>query len=60
MSCRARVEIKVTRTADGKLLLSERQTSVAVDLAEHIAGKTALQNAAAQLLDRIVPKLLEP
>jgi hypothetical protein len=60
ISCRARVEIKAVRTASGRLLLSDRQTDVAVDLAENVAGKTALENAAAKLLDRLVPKLVEP
>lgn len=56
--CRSRVEIKVVQQLAGKLLLADRQTDVAVDLAENIAGKTALQNAALKLLDRIVPKLV--
>ena len=60
LSDRARVEIKVVRPASGKLLLADRQSDVAVDLAENIAGKIALQNAAAKLLDRVVPDLPEP
>ena len=60
VSCRARAEIKVIRTDGGKLLLSDRQTDVAVDLAENVAGKTALENAARRLLERIVPRLLVP
>ncbi len=60
VSCRARVELKATRTADGKLLMADRQTDVAVDLAENIAAKSALENAARKLLDRLVPKLAEP
>jgi hypothetical protein len=55
VSCRARVEIKIIRPATGSLLLADRQTDVAVDLAENMAGKSALQNAAAKLIDRIVP-----
>jgi len=60
ISCRARVELKAVRGADGKTLLTDRQTDVAVDLAENIAGKSALENAARKLLDRLVPKLAEP
>ena len=60
LSDRARVEIKVIRPATGKLLLADRQTDTAVDLAENIAGKTALQNATTRLLDRLVPTLIEP
>jgi hypothetical protein len=35
--------------ASGKILSVDRQTSVAVDLAEHVAAKTALQNGADEL-----------
>lgn len=57
ISCRSRVEIQAVRPATGKLLLTDRQTDVAVDLAESIGGKRALENAALKLLDRVVPKL---
>jgi hypothetical protein len=60
ISCRSRVEIKVVQPATGKLLLADRQTDVAVDLAENVAGKTALQNAALKLIDRIVPVIAQP
>lgn len=55
----ARIEIKARDVASGKILDVDRQTSVAVDLAENVAAKTALQNAADALAERIVPKLLE-
>jgi hypothetical protein len=58
ISCRSRVEIKVTEKATGKILLVDRQTSVAVDIAEQTSAKTALQNAAAELAERIIPKLV--
>jgi hypothetical protein len=57
ISCRSRVEIKAVKSATGKLLLADRQTDSGVDLAENVAGKSALQNAALKLLDRLVPKL---
>jgi hypothetical protein len=57
VSCKARVEIKVRERLTGKLLLVDRQTSVAVDLSEQIAAKTALQNAAFELAERVLPKL---
>ena len=56
-SCRARIEIKAREVADGKIISVDWQTSVAVDLAEHIAAKTALQNGAGELAERLIPKL---
>jgi len=58
-SCRARIEIKAHDVASGKILAIDRQTSVAVDLAEHIAAKTALQNGADVLAERLLPKLVQ-
>lgn len=57
VSCRARVELTVKQAPGKKLLFVERQNDVAIDVAEHIAGKRALENAALKLLDRIVPQL---
>lgn len=59
VSCRARVEIQVKQTDGEKLIHIDRQTDVAIDIAEHIAGKKALENAALKLLDRIVPQLVK-
>jgi hypothetical protein len=56
-SCRARIEIKAREVASGKIIHVDRQTSVAVDLAEHIAAKTALQTGAGELAERLIPKL---
>ena len=57
ISCKARIEVKVRERATGKILAADRQTSMAVDLAEQTAAKTALQNAAAELAERLLPKL---
>jgi Curli production assembly/transport component CsgG len=57
VSCRARIEVTV-KDAAGKLLASERQMDVAVDIAEHIAGKKALEAAALKLADRLVVTLV--
>ncbi|MDB6172798.1 MAG: curli assembly protein CsgG [Chthoniobacteraceae bacterium] len=54
-SCKARLEIKVRRVSDGAILAADRQVSVAVDLAEHIAGKRALEMAAREIAARILP-----
>jgi hypothetical protein len=36
----------------------DRQTTVAVDTAEHVAAKTALQEAGAVLAERLAEKLM--
>ena len=54
ISCKARVEVKVRDTRSGKLTVIDRQTTVAVDLSEQIAGKNALQDAGAKLAERIL------
>jgi hypothetical protein len=58
-SCRARIEIKARDLASGTVLAVDRQTSVAVDLAEHVAAKTALENGAAELAERVIPQLVK-
>jgi len=58
VSAIARAEIKAVRK-DGSLLGVDRQRGVAVDLAENVAVKEALQNAALKLLDRLVPRLAD-
>jgi hypothetical protein len=57
VSCKGRVELKVKETATGELVVVDRQVSVAVDLSEQIAAKRALQEAAAQLAERVLPRL---
>ncbi len=58
VSCRSRVEVTV-KDASGKLLASDRQMDVGVDISEHIAGKKALEAAALKLADRLVPMLVK-
>jgi hypothetical protein len=58
ISCRARIELKARNIASGAILDVDRQTSVAVDIAEHVAAKTALQNGMDDLSERLVPKLV--
>jgi hypothetical protein len=57
ISCKSRVEIKAHDLRTRTLLLADRQTSVAIDVAEQTAAKTALQNAAEELADRVVAAL---
>lgn len=56
VSCKSRVEVKAHKQ-NGDLVTVDRQTSVGVDIAEQTAAKTALQNAASELAQRLVPKL---
>jgi len=58
VSCKGRVEMKAIDKATGQVLFIDRQISVAVDLSEHLAGKAAIQDAAAKLTERLLPKLL--
>lgn len=59
ISVKARVEIKAIEQATDKILATDRQTAVVVDLTEQIAGKAALQAAAAQIAERLLPKLVK-
>ncbi len=58
VSCRARVEIKMTKTADGALLLSDSAVAPGVDISEDVAAKKALEAASFELTGRIVRKLV--
>lgn len=58
VSSKGRVEVKVIERSTGRILAVDREVVVAVDLSPEIAGKKALQNATAQLSERLVPMLL--
>lgn len=58
VSVKARVEIKAVDRKTNKVLAIDRQTAVVVDLTEQVAGKAALQEAAAQIAERMLPKLI--
>ncbi|MBN9521194.1 hypothetical protein J0H58_22185 [bacterium] len=60
VSVRARVELRAVDRKTGRVLAADRQTAVVVDLAENVAGKAALQAAAADLAERILPRLVTP
>ena len=57
ISCKARVELKAQKRT-GEILAVDRETSVAVDIAEQTAAKTALQKAAAELAERLTRKMV--
>lgn len=57
ISCKSRIELKARDVAAGSILVVDRQTSVGVDIAEQTAAKTALENAADMLAERVIPKL---
>jgi len=54
VSCRACVEVKAIDRRTGEVLAIDRETATAVDLAESIAAKKALQDAAARLAERVI------
>jgi hypothetical protein len=57
ISCKARIELKAHDLEQRKLLVTDSQTSVAVDIAEQTAAKGALERAATDLAERLLPKL---
>ena len=59
VSVKARLEVKAIDRDSGKILATDRQTAVVVDLSEQLAGKAALQEAAAQIAERLLPKLVK-
>ena len=57
VSVKARLEIKAIDRATGTIIATDRRTTVVVDLAEQIAGKTAIQQAAAEIAESLLPKI---
>jgi hypothetical protein len=57
VSVKARLEVEAVDRRTNKLITVERQTAVVVDLSEQIAGKAALQQAAATIAQRLLPKI---
>lgn len=58
-SVKARLEIKAIDQSTGKVLAADRHVAMAVDLTEQIAGKSALQEAAAEIAMRVLPSLVK-
>ena len=59
MTVKARLEIKAVERSTDKVLAVDRHTVVVVDLTEPLAGKSALQEAAAVIAERLLPKLIK-
>lgn len=59
VSVKARVEVKAVDRKSGEVVAIDRETAVEVDLTEQIAGKKALQTAAARIAERMLPKLVK-
>jgi TolB-like protein len=59
VSAKANIELKAINHADGKVLLVDRESSVAVDLAPEMAGKQAQQKGATALAERLVKALVD-
>ncbi|HEY1121268.1 MAG TPA: hypothetical protein VGE67_06690, partial [Haloferula sp.] len=57
VSCRARAEIKIENVATNQLVRPDRRTVGAIDLAEEVAGKSALQKAGLELADTFIRNL---
>lgn len=55
---KARLEVKAVNKK-GQVIAVDRQTIVKVDLNEMLAGKTALQEAAEMIAERLIPQLAE-
>lgn len=58
VSVKARLEVKAVDRKTGEVLAIDRETAVVVDLTEQVAGKAALQEAAARIAERMLPKLV--
>jgi TolB-like protein len=58
VSVRSRVELKAVHRVSGEVVAVERQTRLALGLSEQIAGKQALEAAAADIAVRLLPKLI--
>lgn len=58
LSCRARVEAKAVQTDTGEILAADGKHAAGLDVAEAVAGKTALRKAGGELADYFTQQLL--
>jgi hypothetical protein len=59
ISVKARVEMKAVDVKSGNILAIGRATATAVDLAENIAAKDALQKAAEEITLKLIPQAVD-
>jgi len=59
ISCKARLELKVVDIRSGRILLAKSTYGAGVDVAEHVAGKRALQAAGRAMGLDLIPELVE-
>ena len=60
VSVRSRLEVKVVHRRTGEVVAIDRHMARVADTTEMIAGKEALQQAAAIIAERIIPKIAAP
>ncbi len=58
VSVKARLEVKAVDQKTGKILAIDRQNAAALDITEQVAAKNALQDAAARIAERLLPKIV--
>ncbi|MDP8214602.1 MAG: CsgG/HfaB family protein [Candidatus Euphemobacter frigidus] len=59
VSSKARVEVRAIDAHNSRILAIDRTTTTAVDLAEQIAAKTALQEGALDIAVSLIPEMVE-
>ena len=59
VSVKARLELKAVDRKSGRILAADKQTAIAVDLAELVASKASLEDAAGKLLARLLPAMVK-
>lgn len=59
VSCKARLELKAVAVRSGEVLVAKSTYGAGVDVAEHIAGKRALQAAGREMAADLIPELVE-
>jgi hypothetical protein len=57
-SVRSRLELKVVNRKTGEIVAVDRQMARTLDSTEILAGKSGLQQAAATLAERLLPKIV--